>query len=153
MRLDGFGIHAAEKRVARAANFLAFNSIAAKEVAQKPAPCPVHRIDKKPKLRRAQTVPIHQSCQRFQIRRTHIERSNQILSWRKCRHTIVQHLAKLRFNLSNNRGRSRTSVTRLKFYAIPAEWIVARRDLNSPRCPAQPHKQRKSRRGTNFSRQ
>src|SRR5580704_14139300 len=80
VRLDGFGIHAAEQRIARAANFLAFDSVAAEKFAQQTSPRSMHGINEEPEFRCAYAVPVNQSGKRFQIRRANVERADYIFS-------------------------------------------------------------------------
>ncbi len=60
VRLDRFGVHAAEKGIARAANLVRLDPMPVKQFAQQSAPGAVHRIDYKAEFRRAQPVPIDQ---------------------------------------------------------------------------------------------
>src|ERR1700729_40825 len=59
VRFDGFGIDSAKERVSRTANFLAFDSVAAKKIAQQAASRSMHWVDKEPELRSAQPIPVH----------------------------------------------------------------------------------------------
>ena len=61
VRLDRLRIHAAEKRVARAANFGGFDSVTLEKFAQQAAARAVHRVDHEAEFRSAQTVPIHEA--------------------------------------------------------------------------------------------
>ena len=58
VRLDGLRVHAAEERVAIATDFIRADSVTAQKLEQQPAARPVHRIDHKAKLGRANAVPI-----------------------------------------------------------------------------------------------
>ena len=103
MRLDRLRIHAAEKRIARAANFVRLDPVAAKKLEQQSAARSVHRIDHETKLRRAQAVPIDQRVERFEIRRAHVERLNQVLAGRQRRNAVAQHLLEFGFHLRDDR--------------------------------------------------
>ena len=76
VRLDRFGVHAAEKGIARAANLVRLDSVPVKQFAQQSAPGAVHRIDYKSEFRRAQPVPIDQLGDRLQIRLVNFKRMN-----------------------------------------------------------------------------
>ncbi len=82
VRFDGLGIYAAEKRIARAANFLAGDFVAAEKFEQQAAPRAVHGINDEAEFRSAQAIPIHQGVESFQIRRADVERMKQIFAWR-----------------------------------------------------------------------
>ena len=76
VRLDGLGIHASEQRIARAADFLAFDSVAAEKFAQQTSPRSMHGINEEPEFRCTYAVPVNQPGQSFQIRRANVERAD-----------------------------------------------------------------------------
>ena len=78
MRLDGFGIHAAEKRIARAADFFAGDFVAAEKVAQQAAAGAVHWINDEAEFRGAQDVPVDELVESFEVGGADVERMNQI---------------------------------------------------------------------------
>src|ERR1700691_2441780 len=76
VRLDGLGIHASEQRIARAPNFLAFDSVAAEKFAQQASPRSMHGINEEPEFRCTDSVPVNQPGKRFQIWRANVERAD-----------------------------------------------------------------------------
>ena len=141
VRLDRLRIHAAEKRIALAADFSGLDSVAAKQLAQQASSRSVHRINQEAELRSSQTVPIHETGERLEIWSAHVERMNQIIARRKRGNSVAQDSREFLLHLRNDGGRRRTSVTRLQFHSVPAIRIVARRDLDSAGGASLPHEQ------------
>src|SRR5262249_37543457 len=88
MRLDRFRMYAAEPRVARSANFVARNTVPSKQFGQKTRSSSMHGIEDETQLRFAQTLPIHQFFERFEVRLPQLKRMNQIPPRRKRRHSF-----------------------------------------------------------------
>src|SRR5271169_5788185 len=61
VRLDRLRIHAAEERIAHAANFFTGNLVTAEKIAQQAATSAVHGIDNETEFGGAQAIPVHES--------------------------------------------------------------------------------------------
>src|SRR5579862_7696605 len=153
MRLDRFGIYAAEKWIAISPNLLAFDSVSPEKLAQQLAACPMHWVDDESELRRPQPIPVNQSRNCFKVGHSNVERMNYVRTRRERRHAISQHLLKLVFNLGNDGGRSGASIAGLVLHPIPLVRIVAGRDLNSTGGISESHEQGNRGRGARFARQ
>ncbi len=108
VRLDRLGIHAAEKRIARAANFGRLDAVTAEKLAQQSAARSVHRIDHVAEFRRLQPVPIDERIERIEIRRANVERMNQLFARGQRRHAVAQLLLRARLPPAR-RSRARPS--------------------------------------------
>ena len=150
VRLNGFRIHAAEERIARAANFFANDFVAAEKIAEQAAAGAVHGIDDEAKFGGAQAIPVHQGVEGFQIWSAQVERMNQIGARRERRYAFTQNFRELGFNLLDDGGRSGTAVAGFVFYAVPLIGIVAGGDLDSAGGAAKFHEQGECGRGRGF---
>jgi hypothetical protein len=99
VRLDRLGIRAAEERVVRRSNFVAFDAVLAEQLAEQAASCAVHRVHDKPEIRGTNALPIDQGIERVQIRRADVERSDRIVPRGKRRHAVAQHNGQFLFDL------------------------------------------------------
>src|SRR5271169_2772775 len=73
MGINRLWIHAAEKRIARPANFVSRDTLAAEQIKQQSAARAVHGIDDESKSRSTKTIPIDKLCERFEVRSAHIQ--------------------------------------------------------------------------------
>ncbi len=89
VRFDGFGVHAAEKRVARAADFAARDAVPSEELVEQARGGAVHGVADKTQLRIAQARPVHQFFDCVEIRHARIERLNQAFPRREGRHAAM----------------------------------------------------------------
>src|SRR2546430_8064419 len=73
VRLDRLGMHAAEARVPRSADFIAWNPVAAEQLRQQARGSSMHGVEDKTQFGVAQALPIHQFFERIEIRRARFE--------------------------------------------------------------------------------
>src|SRR6202041_536219 len=148
VRFDGFGIHAAEQRIASAANFFARHVVAAKKFGEQAAAGAVHGIDEETKLGIANAGPVDEAGESFEIRSAHVERLDQFRLGRKRGNALAFEAGEFLFDLGDDGGRGGTAVARFVFHAIPLKWIVAGGDLNSAGGFTQGDEEREGRSGS-----
>src|SRR5580704_12798518 len=73
VRLYGFRMRAAEKGIARAADFVAGDAVASKEIGEQSRRGAVHGVGEEAKLALAQTVPVDQLLDSVEVRSARIE--------------------------------------------------------------------------------
>src|SRR3984957_10990125 len=133
VRFDGFGIHAAEQRIAVGTNFFAGHVVAAEKFGEQAAAGAVHGIDDETKFGIANAGPVDEAGESFEIRSAHVERLDQFRLGRKRGNSVAFEAGEFLFDLGDDGGRGRTAIARFVFHAIPLKWILASRGFNSPR--------------------
>ena len=148
MRLDGFRIHAAKQRIARAANLVARDAVASHHRGEQSARGAVHRIDDKAEIGGAHLFPIHELFDSLEIRRQNIERMNLIGARRQQRARLFgqSRSASSSSICADDGGQRRASVAGLELDSVPARRIVAGGDHDAAGGATLAHQQRKRRR-------
>src|SRR3984957_5301496 len=143
VRLDGFGIHAAEERVAIGANLFAGDSVAAKETGEQAAAGAVHGIDYETKICRPNAIPIDEGGEGFKVRGAKIERLNAARLRRQRRDAFALDAGEFGFDLGDDSGRGGAAVAGFVLHTIPLKRIVAGCDLNASGGLAQSDEEQK----------
>src|ERR1700730_3522810 len=80
VRLDRFGVRAAETWIAGAANFVAVNFVAGEELVEEACGRAVHGIGNETEICFSQAIPIDQLFEGVQVRRARVESVQQIFA-------------------------------------------------------------------------
>src|SRR5258707_590765 len=147
VRFDRFRMHAAESRIARAANLVAGDAIAAQQLGQQARGRSMHGIRDEAESRVAKLFPVHQFFEFVEIRLTGFQRLNEIfLRWQRG-NVRTLHDFEIAFNLRHDGRQSRAAVARFVLDAIPWIGIVASGDHQAAGRSALPHEQGNCRSG------
>jgi hypothetical protein len=125
VRLDGFGMSAAEKRVARAADFVASDAVAFEKIGEYACSGAVHGVGNKAEFRFAKAVPIDELFDGVEIRSARIDGVDPIFLRRKRRHAFFEDGGELEFDLRDDRREGAAAVARFVLDTVPACGIVA----------------------------
>ena len=125
MRLDGLGVGAAEERVARAANFVADDAVAAEEFNEKSCCGAVHDIRYEAELRVADAIPIDELFEGVEVGSAGIEWLNQFFAGRQWWDTVALNVLEFAFNLRDDGGKGAAAIAGFIFNSVPAIGIVA----------------------------
>jgi hypothetical protein len=125
VRLDGFGMRAAEERVAGATNLVAGDAVALEEVGQESRCGAVHGVGDEAKFGFTQAVPIDKFLDGIQVGSARLKRLNQILAQWQRRDAIALDDGEFGFDLRDDGGQRTASITGFVLDAIPTIGIVA----------------------------
>src|SRR5712671_6643216 len=131
MRLDGLGMYACKAGIARAANFIAGDSVAREQSSEQPGCRTVHWVAQESELCVAQARPIDQFFDGVQIGCSRFEWLDQFFARRKRWSAFALDLGKFAFNLRDDGRQSAAAITRFVLDAVPGIGIVARGDDNA----------------------
>ena len=100
VRLDGFGMDAAEARIARAANFVAGDAVAAEKFEEQAGGGAVHGVGDEAKFGVANALPVDEFFDGVEIRSARIERLNQIFARGERRNAVALNVRRVRFRFA-----------------------------------------------------
>src|SRR5579875_2326387 len=148
MRLDGFRIYAAEKRIVVAANLVAFHAVAFAQLAKNSRGGAVHGIKGESEFAFANAFPINQRGKFFKIRIAGVQGTNQIRArWQRSA-AAGENRGQLPFDLRNDSRQGRTAIAGFVFHSVPAIGIVTGGNHDSAGSAALANKQGKRGRST-----
>ena len=125
VRLDGFGMRAAEKRIARAADFVAGDAVALEDFGQQTGGGAVHRVGDEAKFRLAEAIPVDELFDGLDVRGTRVECLNEIFLRRQRRDASFDDAGEFGFDLRDDGGQRAAAVAGFVLDAVPAGGIVA----------------------------
>jgi hypothetical protein len=128
VRLDGFGVGAAEKRIARAADFVAGDAVALENFGEDAGGGAMHGVGDITKFRFAETIPIDEFFDGFDVRGARVEFLDEIFLRGQRRDAFFDDAGEFGFDLRDDRGECAAAVAGFVLDAVPAGGIVAGSD-------------------------
>src|SRR5450432_2679441 len=125
VRLDGFGVRAAETRIARAANFFAGNFVAGEKFAQQAGGGAVHGVGDETEIGFAEAIPVDEFFEGVEVGSAGIDGVEQIFSPRERRSGVILRGVQFVFNLRDDGRQGAAAVTGFVLDSVPAIGIVA----------------------------
>src|SRR5580693_5596951 len=128
VRLDRFGMRAAEKRIARAANFVAGDAVALEDFGEDTGGGAVHGVGNVTKFSFSEAVPVDKFFDGFDVGGARVEFLDEIFLRGKRRDTFFDDAGEFGFNLRDDGWKGAAAVAGFVLDAVPARRIVARGD-------------------------